>query len=130
MAVLFLVTLLALFELKRPVEQDEKRFKGAMYSGLAAGILFLLMALADNYKMISRENVPLLQACSVQIFIGIIQPCLYIMGKDNLKAYALNLITHSRIGRELAFWNYVCCPGKFFTIELKGTVRRNQVLPM
>ena len=101
-----------------------------MYSGLAAGILFLLMALADNYKMISRENVPLLQACSVQIFIGIVQPYLYIMGKDNLKAYALNLITHSRIGRELAFWNYVCCPGKFFTIELKGTVRRNQVLPM
>ena len=82
--------LLVLFELKRPAEQNERRFKGAMYSGLAAGIIFLLIAFADNYSMISRENIPFLHASFLQILIGIVQPCLYITGKDNLKAYALN----------------------------------------
>ena len=69
--------------------------------------------------------------------VGTIQqiiPLYFMLTLPKLKTFASEcfnfFFTHNLIGKELAFWNYVCCPGKFFTIELKGTVRRNQVLPM
>ena len=59
------------------------RFRGAIYTGFMAG---------GGILMISVENVPLVFPCMLQILIGIVQPCLYILGKDNLKAYALHLL--------------------------------------
>ena len=84
--------ILVLFEVKRPVEQNEKRFKGAIYTGVMAAGGILLITFVANFKLISKENIPLLFPCLLQVLIGIVQPCLYILGKDNLKAYALHLL--------------------------------------
>ena len=67
-----------LFEVKRPAEQNEMRFRGAIYTGFMAG---------GGILLISVENVPLVFPCMLQILIGVVQPCLYIMGKDSLKTY-------------------------------------------
>ena len=89
--VLLMIIILVLFEVKRPAEQNEMRFKGAIYTGVMAAGGILLITFVANFKLISKENIPLLFPCLLQILIGIVQPCLYIMGKDNLKTYALSL---------------------------------------
>ena len=83
--------ILVLFEVKRPVEQNEMRFKGAIYTGFIAACGIVIITFVKNLELISNENVRLLIPCMLQILIGIVQPCLYIMGKDNLKTYALSL---------------------------------------
>ena len=77
--------ILVLFEVKRPVEQNEMRFQGAIYTGFVATCGILIITFLANFELISIENVPLLVFCMLQTLIGIVQPCLYIMGKDNLK---------------------------------------------
>ena len=89
--VLLMIIILVLFEVKRPADQNEMRFKGAIYTGVMAAGGILLITFVANFKLISKENIPLLFPCLLQILIGIVQPCLYIMGKDNLKTYALSL---------------------------------------
>ena len=89
--VLLMIIILVLFEVKRPAHQNEMRFKGAIYTGVMAAGGILLITFVANFKLISKENIPLLFPCLLQILIGIVQPCLYIMGKDNLKTYALSL---------------------------------------
>ena len=84
--------ILVLFEVKRPVEQNEKRFKGAIYTGFMAACGMFIITFGSNLELISIENVPLLVFCMLQTLIGIVQPCLYILGKDNLKAHALHLL--------------------------------------
>ena len=86
-----MIIILVLFEVKRPADQNEMRFKGAIYTGVMAAGGILLITFVANFKLISKENIPLLFPCLLQILIGIVQPCLYIMGKDNLKTYALSL---------------------------------------
>ena len=90
LGVLILVILLAIFETKRPAMENEKKFKGAVFTGLAACIGIFINTLL--YQLIADENLTLLNACMLEILIGIVQPCLYISGKDNLKAYTLNMV--------------------------------------
>ena len=89
--VLLMIIILVLFEVKGPADQNEMRFKGAIYTGVMAAGGILLITFVANFKLISKENIPLLFPCLLQVLIGIVQPCLYIMGKDNLKTYALSL---------------------------------------
>ena len=70
--------------------ENEKKFKGAVFTALAACIGIFINTLL--YQLIADENLTLLNACMLEILIGIVQPCLYISGKDNLKAYTLNMV--------------------------------------
>ena len=90
--VILLIIILVVFEVKRPVEQNEMRFKGGIYTGFTAAGGILILTFAAHFGLISIENVTLLCPCILQILIGIVQPCLYIMGKDSLKTYTLNLL--------------------------------------
>ena len=63
-----------------------------MYTGVATGISFLAITYFKNHLEIAAGNLPLLVFCMLQILIGIVQPYLYIMSKENLKAYAWNLL--------------------------------------
>ena len=87
-----MIIILVLFEVKRPAEENEMRFKSATYTGFMAAIGILMITFVANFELISNENIPLVFPCMLQILIGVVQPCLYIMGKDNLKTYILNLL--------------------------------------
>ena len=89
---LLLIIILVLFEVKRPAEENEMRFKSATYTGFMAAIGILMITFVANFELISNENIPLVFPCMLQILIGIVQPYLYIMGKENLKTYALNIL--------------------------------------
>ena len=90
--VILLLIILVVFEVKRPVEQNEMRFKGGIYTGFTAAVGILILTFAAHFGLISIENVTLLCPCILQILIGIVQPYLYIMGKENLKTYALIIL--------------------------------------
>ena len=91
--VLLLVIMSFLFEAKRPADENEMRFKGAMFSGITTGISFLVLAYAHKNQLFAAENLPIFVVLDMlQILIGIVQPYLYIMSKENLKTYALNLL--------------------------------------
>ena len=95
--VLLLVTMAFLFEAKRPAEEDEMRFKGIIYSGITSGISFLAISYAQVNQLMSAENTALLFVNMVQILIGIVQPYLYITSRDNLRAYAMNLLVKTKL---------------------------------
>ena len=92
--VLILVIMLMVFEIKRPLlDQKRMRFRTAIYTGVATGISLFLCIFGAYFELIPNEKIPLLFPCMLEFLVGIVQPCLYISGKDNLKAYALNLLT-------------------------------------
>ena len=90
--VLLMLIMSFVFEAKRPAEENERRFKGAMHSGIATGISYLAITFAYKYQLMFAENLPLFVFCILQTLIGIVQPTLYIMSKENLKSYAWNLL--------------------------------------
>ena len=117
--VLLMIIILVLFEVKRPADQNEMRFKGAIYTGVMAAGGILLITFVANFKLISKENIPLLFPCLLQVLIGIVQPCLYITGKGKLKTYALNLFA-VKIEEPLRKLDYL----KMFSTN------SNQILPI
>ena len=117
--VLLMIIMLVLFEVKRPVEQNEMRFKGAIYTGFIAACGIVIITFVANLELISNENVRLLIPCMLQILIGIVQPCLYITGKGKLKTYALNLFA-VKIEEPLRKLDYL----KIFSTN------SNQILPI
>ena len=71
------------------------------------------------------------------VFLSSLQqiiPLYFILTLPKLKAFAIesyqSFFTKTFVGKELAFWSYVFCPGRYFTIEVRGTARNNQVLPV
>ena len=71
------------------------------------------------------------------VFLSSLQqiiPLYFILTLPKLKTFAIesyqSFFTKTFVGKELAFWSYVFCPGRYFTIEVRGTARNNQVLPV
>ena len=96
---------------------------------------FIVIAFTVLQKTVTSDQVGRFMLTSVVLsIIQQIIPLYFILTLPKLKAFAIetcqSFFTNTLIGRELAFWSYVLCPGRCFTIELRGNLRQNHVLPI
>ena len=134
--VLTLLAFIITLQIKKPVisteeaKEEKKMMLAALPWSLTIVVVFIIVQTTFNKDQIGRFLLTSLLVSTVQQII----PLYFMLTLPKLKTFASESVnfffTHNLIGKEIAFWNYVCCPGKFFTIQLKGSTKTNQVLPM
>ena len=132
--VLTLLVFIIILQIKKPSisTEDAKEEKKMLLAALPWSLLIVLAFVI----MQTLTNDQIVRFLLTSFVVGTIQqiiPLYFMLTLPKLRTFASEcfnfFFTHNLIGKEFAFWNYVCCPGKFFTIQLKGT-KTNQVLPM
>ena len=130
-----LVTIIILQVKKLAASTEEAKEERKMLLAALPWSFFIVIAFTVLQKTVTSDQVGRFMLTSVVLSsLQQIIPLYFILTLPKLKAFAIetcqSFFTNTLIGRELAFWSYVLCPGRCFTIELRGNVRQNQVLPI
>ena len=134
--VLALLVSIIILQIKKPTTStaEAKEEKKMLLAALPWSFL-IVFSFVVMQKTISTDHVGRFMLTSV--FLSSLQqiiPLYFILTLPKLKTFAIesyqSFFTKTFVGKELAFWSYVFCPGRYFTIEVRGTARNNQVLPV
>ena len=134
--VLALLVSIIILQIKKPTtstaeaKEEKKMLLAALPWSLLIVLAFTVLQKTVTVDQVGRFMLTSVVLSSIQQII----PLYFILTLPKLKAFAIetyeSFFTSTLIGKEFAFWSYVLCPGRYFTMELKGNVRQNQVLPI
>ena len=128
-----LVSIIVLQVKKLAASTEEAKEERKMLLAALPWSLLIVLAFTVLQKTVTVDQVGRFMLTSVVLSsIQQIIPLYFILTLPKLKAFAIetyeSFFTSTLIGKELAFWSYVLCPGRCFTVEQRG--RQNQVLPI
>ena len=134
--VLALLVSIIILQIKKPTtstaeaKEEKKMLLAALPWSFLIVFSFVVMQKTTTTDHVGRFMLTSVFLSSLQQII----PLYFILTLPKLKTFAIesyqSFFTKTFVGKELAFWSYVFCPGRYFTIEVRGTAINNQVLPV